>query len=66
MSKPLTRAELGQLAEAIRAVLAADSSGEAPLTQNMRARWEGALTVAEVALGDTPSRVAEGFLDGLL
>ncbi len=52
--RALSRAELGLLADDIAALLA-DPQGD--LSGRERTRWEGALSVLEVALGRTPSLV---------
>jgi len=53
-SRPLTRAEVGELAESIRRLLA---DPDARLTGPMRQRWQGALTALEVVLGEPSSLV---------
>ena len=57
---------MAELADSIRRQLAEADAGELTLTQTMRARWEGALTILELVLGDPPSTVPRDFLDGLL
>ncbi len=52
--RALSRAELGLLADDIAAQLA---DPLADLTDRERTRWEGALSVLEVALGRRPSLV---------
>ena len=53
--RPLTHAEVGELADRIRHVLADPDAG---LTEPTRQRWQGALTALEAVLGE-PSSLAE-------
>jgi len=55
-SRPLTHAEVGDLAEHIRRLLADPDAG---LTETTRQRWEGALTALETALGEPSSLIDE-------
>jgi hypothetical protein len=59
MPKPLSRGEQLNMAESIRLLLA---DPDAHLSRDARLRWEGALTVLEVVLGQEPS-LAPGDLD---
>jgi hypothetical protein len=54
MAKPLTQEEISDVAGRIREVLADPDNGLTPLR---RARWEGALAMAEQILGERPSLV---------
>jgi hypothetical protein len=56
-SRGLTLAEVGQLADHIRELLADPDAG---LTEPMRQRWQGALTALETVLGE-PSSLVEGL-----
>jgi hypothetical protein len=58
-SRPLTRAEVGELVERIRFLLA---DPDARLTGPSRQRWEGALTALEAVLGEAPSLVDDAEL----
>ena len=58
-SRPLTRAEVGELTERIRQLLA---DPDAHLSGSTRQRWEGALTALEAVLGEAPSLVDDADL----
>ena len=51
-SRPLTRAEVGELTDCIRQLLA---DPDARLTEATRERWQGALTALEAVLGEPPA-----------
>jgi hypothetical protein len=53
-SRPLTRADVGELVERIRQLLA---DPDTRLAVPTRQRWEGALTALEAVLGEAPSLV---------
>lgn len=57
-SRPLSRAELSDLADRLRTMLAAIESGGLDATTAMRYRLEGALSALEMALG-RPSSLLE-------
>jgi hypothetical protein len=46
--KPLTRAEIAELAASVKALLEDQDAG---LTQTVRSRWEGGLAALEAVLG---------------
>jgi hypothetical protein len=54
-SRPLTRAEVGEVADCIRELLA---DPDARLTEATRHRWQGALTALEAIFGE-PFSLAE-------
>ncbi len=64
--KPLSRAEVADLIDSIRSMLAEVDAGDITMAPMTRHRWEGTLTGLEISLGRQPSIVPEGFLDDLL
>jgi hypothetical protein len=56
VSKPLTTAEIEELAASVKALL---DDRDARLTQTSRARWEGALAALEAVLGLRSSLVGD-------
>jgi hypothetical protein len=60
MGRPLRRAEIEQLANSIRTLLA---ETDADINGPMQRRWEGALTALEAVLGERSSLVDNFPLD---
>lgn len=60
MGRPMTRAEIEQLANSIRTLLADPDAG---INEPMRRRWEGALAALEAVLGERSSLVDNFPLD---
>jgi hypothetical protein len=60
VGRPLSRAEIGKLADSIRTLLA---DPDADINEPMRRRWEGALTALEAVLGERLSLVDNFPLD---